>query len=142
MHGCLIALIVAACLMIPVVGILAAIAIPAYNDYLARSTVTQAYYETYPLQVETEDFRLREQRCPQADDIDFDGITSIPGTSLASGSVVDTGSDDTCALEFTLGDTQKIVAGKRLRLEYDVGSGEWSCSGDLKDLYLPTACRR
>lgn len=142
MHGCLIALIVAACLMVPIAGILAAIAIPAYNDYVARAQVTQAYLDAYPAQMEVDDFQYREQRCPRPGEIDFDGITSIPGTLLASASVADTGSDDTCALEFTLGGTQKTIRGKRLRLEYDVGNGEWSCSGDLKDLYLPTACRR
>ena len=34
MSGCLIALIICAALAVPVVGILAAIAIPAYNDYV------------------------------------------------------------------------------------------------------------
>ena len=84
MHGCLIALIVALCLMVPVVGILAAIAIPAYNDYVARAKVAQAMGTTMALRWRVVEFREREERCPVNGDAGFSDDDLMLGPPVAA----------------------------------------------------------
>ncbi len=68
--GCLIAVIVAVILMVvvAVAGVLAAIAIPAYQDYTLRAQVAQAVESGRALQPAIAEFRDREGRCPVQDD--------------------------------------------------------------------------
>jgi type IV pilus assembly protein PilA len=65
MHGCLIALIVCAALALPLGGILAAIAIPAYQDYVARAKVVQALAFGEALTSAVDDGFARDGHCPR-----------------------------------------------------------------------------
>lgn len=141
MHGCLIALIVAACLLIPIVGILAAIAIPAYNDYLARAKVAQAMAEALPLKWQAVEFRAERERCPRDGDEGFaDGEIPL-GQMHATATFSDAG-EDRCTIELSLRDEQDALDGRRLWFEYDPSGGEWSCRSDLDTRYVPTGCGR
>src|SRR5690606_40753385 len=71
MHGSLIALLVAGGLAIPSIAILAAIALPAYNDYLARSVAAAALAETAPLKTRVAGFAALNARCPMNEDPGF-----------------------------------------------------------------------
>ncbi|WP_202845473.1 pilin [Luteimonas saliphila] len=141
LHGCLIALIVAACLAIPVVAILAAIAIPAYHDYLARSKVAQALLETSALKGAVAGFAAEQGRCPVNGDRGFDAADAYRGAAHAA--IVFGESDDgVCAIELLLQDDRnEAVDGHRLWLEYDLEAGTWDCSSEAEDRYLPAHCR-
>ena len=140
MHGCLIALIVAACLVIPTVGILAAIAFPAYNDYLARSRATQALAEAMPLKWQVAEFRAEHERCPGGGDADF-GHGEIPlGPMQAAATFTEVG-EGRCTIELSLRDTLDAIDGRRLWLQYDPGTGEWHCRSDLDARHAPVGCR-
>lgn len=141
LHGCLIALIVAACLAIPVVAILAAIAIPAYNDYLARSKVGQALSGTESLKGAVAAFASEHRRCPVNGDPGFQAADAYSGPTHAS--VVFGESDEAvCAIEVLLQDDRhEAVDGYRLWLEYDTDTGTWHCSSEAEDRYLPAQCR-
>lgn len=141
LHGCLIALIVVACLAIPAVAILAAIAIPAYNDYLARSRVAQSVAATAPLQRAVATFVEGHRRCPVNGDPGFEAAATYRGPAHAS--IVFGESDaGVCAIEMLLQDDRhETVDGYRLWLEYDTDTGVWHCSSEAEDRYLPTHCR-
>ncbi len=140
MHGCLIALIVAACLMIPIVGILAAIAMPAYNDYLARTKVAQAVGEAMPLKWQVAEFHAGHERCPGNGDEGFaDGELPL-GPMHATAAFSDAG-EDRCTIELSLRDRLDAIDGRRLWFEYDPDDGEWSCRSDLDARYVPAGCR-
>ena len=139
MHGCLIALIVAAGLLIPIVGILAAIALPAYNDYLGRSKVAQAMGAALPLKWQVVEFHAANERCPGNGDEGFAG-GEIPLGQLQAGSTFSDAGEDRCTIELSLRDSQEALDGRRLWFEYDPDDGEWSCRSDLDARYVPTGC--
>jgi type IV pilus assembly protein PilA len=139
MNGCLIAVLVAGGLAIPVVAMLAAIALPAYNDYLSRSLVTRALAETAPLKPMVADFAARNGRCPIDADLGF-RAAGAPGQTHAGVGFGRTGVG--CAMEIRLRDDQQgPVHGRHLWLELDAASGSWRCSSDADDKYLPADCR-
>ncbi|HRO28655.1 MAG TPA: pilin [Luteimonas sp.] len=140
-RGCLIAAVVAAGLLLPVVAILAAIAIPAYNDYVARSKVAQALAETAPLKLQAEAFIAQEGRCPDNGSAGFSAADGYRGIAHASIAIGETG-EGRCALEILLHDERSdAIDGRRLWLEYDSEGGSWHCSSDAEDRYLPADCR-
>jgi len=139
MHGCLIALLVAGGLAIPSIAILAAIALPAYNDYLARSVAAAALAETAPLKTRVAGFAALNARCPMNEDPGF-RAAGAPGQAHSG---VRFGHGDAgCAMEVLLRDEREgPLHGKRLWLELDPDSGAWHCSSDAEDRYLPADCR-
>jgi type IV pilus assembly protein PilA len=139
-RGCLIAAIVAAGLLLPVVAILAAIAIPAYNDYMARAKVAQALAETAPLKLQAATFIAEEGRCPDNGSAGFSAADGYRGIAHASVTLGETG-EGRCAIEILLHDERSdAIDGRRLWLELD-GDGGWHCSSDAEDRYLPEDCR-
>ncbi|QSX78809.1 GYF domain-containing protein [Agrilutibacter solisilvae] len=72
MSGCLIALLVAAGLSIPVIGILAAIALPAYQDYTTRAHLAQAIAESAPVREAMLAHVASTRACPGNGDPGFD----------------------------------------------------------------------
>jgi len=139
MHGCLIALLVAGGLAIPSIAILAAIALPAYSDYVARSVAATALAETAPLKAQVAGFAAGNARCPVNGDLGLDAA----GASGQAHSGVELGRGDVgCAMEVLLRDEREgPLHGKRLWLELDPDSGAWHCSSDAEDRYLPADCR-
>ncbi|MCR6663211.1 MAG: pilin [Luteimonas sp.] len=141
MHGCLIALIVAACLVIPVVGILAAIAFPAYNDYLSRARLHEAVLEAEPLKQQVVAFHASQGHCPVNGDAGF-GNARDYASALRDQVDFWAPADDLCAIEILIGENQgSTIAGVQLLLEYDTGDGKWTCRADIEDRYLPIVCR-
>ena len=121
-----------------VVGILAAIAIPAYQDYVLRSKIAVTYNRTSRARVWIRQFWDKKGRFPERSDIakfDFDGIMSpdIQRVTIIPGKGT---------LILTLNGAS-AVAGKRLTIEPVVGEGGmyWRCGGELENKYLPGRCQ-
>ncbi len=135
--GCLIALAVVAVCGLAVVGILAAIAVPAYHDYLGRAKVSQTLAEIEPVKLAVAEFHAQVERCPR------DGEVGGLGPGLPLHGTVALGEEPSgaCVLDVVLRDVGTAFDGKHLRLEYDVGQGRWHCGSDLRDTHLPPACR-
>lgn len=142
--GGAIALIVIGCLGVPVlIGILAAIAIPAYQDYVLRSGVMQAIQTAQPLQTQViENYQQRGQ-CPAngADGfLDESGYASKYVSGIHLGHAAD--SSDRCSLEITLSSTSSTVDNHHILLERTSAQGsEWKCTSDLPSRVLPQRCR-
>lgn len=126
--------------LVPVMAILAAIALPAYSDYTMRAKVAAAADALHPLQDQVQHFADEQGRCPGANDAGF----PAPGDFTQAGlSAVNIGrfNNGHCGIEATLAMPGKSIDGDLLWLEYDRDSGRWECSGESDDKYLPTACR-
>ena len=135
-----------------VVGILAAIAIPAYQDYTIRSQVVEGLNLASPVKHRVAEHWATHQSWPQQADLGNDApigkfVTSV---NVASGSIV-----------ITYGDAAHTnIAGQRLVLLPGVtndGEVVWACANaplpegvnpgdgpygsDVPDKYLPSSCR-
>ncbi|HJS35283.1 MAG TPA: GYF domain-containing protein [Pseudoxanthomonas sp.] len=144
MSGGRIALIVAAALVLPCVGIggiLAAIAIPAYNDYTLRSKVSQAVIDNIELRSDVKAFHDREGRCPSNGEGGIGTPESYAGMYITR-AVVGDFDDGTCGFELEFGNTGNAQIDGR-KLWWDMGSEhtEWQCSSEIDDKWLPMECR-
>ncbi|QHG88541.1 MULTISPECIES: pilin [Xanthomonas] len=122
-------------------GMLAAIAVPAYKDYLARAKVTQAVTALAPLKPQIAAFRAREGRCPVNADAGFQPPEHYATDVLAS---VQIGRFDTanCGIEALLQSPDSPrIDGKVLWLDFDADAGRWHCSSEIDDHQLPQQCR-
>lgn len=141
--GCAIAAIVlvgGGLFLIVVLGILAAIALPAYQDYVVRAKVAAAHIEARAARVAVEEFVLNTDRCPRdADELQLPPVTT-PGVALREVGEAHTGM---CMIEVEMaGDfAGGRLSGQRLRHSRD-SAGDWYCTSDSIDVkYLPADCR-
>lgn len=136
-------------IVVTIIGVLAAIAIPAYQNYTTRSQVSEA---------------LSMASVYKGDLITVYGDTGACPVSLADMGVISTGlinskyvnsiglnstySGAVCAFEFTFNTVgmSSGVAGKKLifaMMNYaGNGSARWECaSTEIRQLYLPSVCK-
>ncbi len=144
MSGGKIAMIVAAVLLVPCLGIgaiLAAISIPAYNDYTLRAKVSQAIAETTALKLQVEAIRSGEGRCPGNGEDGIGTPESYAGTYVTR-AIVGEFDDGTCGFELEFGNTGNTEIDGR-KLWWDMGSDHtaWQCSSEIDDKWLPLDCR-
>ena len=144
MSGGKIALIVAAVLLVPCLGIgaiLAAITLPAYQQYTLRAKVTQAVTDNFALRTEVKAFLDAEGRCPGNGEGTIGTPESYAGTYVTR-AVVGEFDDGTCGFELEFGNTGNAEIDGR-KLWWDLGSdnSEWHCSSEIDDKWLPLDCR-
>ena len=136
--GSLVALAVVLALLIPGSGILAAIVIPAYQDYTVRARVNESLVTVSPARGAVQAFWAREGRFPGA--LEEVGFKADPGRRLLQGAKIDpTNGVITVTLGFAplAGETLLLVPGKDAS-----GDLAWTCrAGTVKRRYLPTVCR-
>src|SRR5690554_2536333 len=140
--GCLIVFIIAILLMVllTIAAILAAIALPAYQDYVQRAKVSQAMVETTPVRLLVAEFRETEGRCPSNDEGGIgpeDGLGGVYATRMTVGGF----DDGSCGIELELGGTGHAgLDGGQVwwQLEAD---GQWTCSSSVDDRWLTAECR-
>ena len=139
LSGCLIALIVIAVVAVPAAAILAAIAIPAYQDYTLRAKVAEAAVSAEPVKLAVAEFQGQHQACPDNASAGFKSAEAYAGPRVAS-IAVGTFDNDHCGIELRLrGTGNERIDGKALWWEYD--GGQWRCSSEIDDKYLPRECR-
>lgn len=123
-------------LMLP--GIVAAVAIPAYQDYVARATVEQSVKDLEPVREAVADFVDRTGRLPES--LDSSDIPAPDSKFVDRVTVVDN------RLRVTLG----LGAGPVARKTFDMvpvretgGGVRWVCRTDTLDAdQLPAHCRQ
>lgn len=118
---------------VPLLSILAAIAIPAYQDYANKSNIMMALNETSALKAEIAEAIANDQSCPN-------------GSRSSSSPIVDSielgGSEPECTITLNLVDRPPVpldARGGQIELRRD-SSGDWSCSSMLNRRYLPMYC--
>jgi type IV pilus assembly protein PilA len=130
-------------IVVAVIGVLAAISVPLYNDYISRSKVSEAIQLTAGTRIPMQEFLGTWGRWPAIATIGAKTRGNYV-SSIASGSI----DDNTYFVEALMkGDPgQKGVYGKRLRIVYKVDTREWVCTtvgtaNPMPAEYLPTACK-
>ena len=135
-------------IVVAIIGILAAIAIPQYKNYTARAQAAEAMS------------LLDGLKTPVVESISNDGLTTGCSTSGGLASTTTTGKYvtsitptatagtaplvGTCALvaEFKAASAgiNDMIAGKKVTLTYTVDTGAWACTSDLPAGVKPKTC--
>jgi type IV pilus assembly protein PilA len=125
---------------IAMLGIIAAIAIPAYSDYTVRAQVTQARATATSLKWAVDAFHAANQRCPdngegdiQSPDYYADSIVSAINVGA-----LDEGGD--CAIQVLFHAVGGAEPGRELLLARS-SDGTWRESSNLPNRVLPAALR-
>lgn len=126
-------------MVIMVVGILAAIAIPMYFDYATRAKVSEGISFFVPTKKGVTEFRLSEGRFPDNNgEAGLGNPTSFRGNHVESltvtaGGVVTVKFDDPALLNGTLVFTPQVAP--------DGSSIMWECSTAIPHNLVPQTCR-
>jgi type IV pilus assembly protein PilA len=132
-------------IVVAIIGILAAVAIPAYQDYIARSQVSEAVSLMGSGKTPLAEYFADKGTWPAT-------LSEVMGNTSGkyTGSIVSTGTPTVngTSSAYTIGASMKTstinaaITGKTAYL-FTTDSGKtWSCTkGDIDSKYLPGACR-
>jgi type IV pilus assembly protein PilA len=135
-------------IVIAIIGILAAIAIPAYQDYIARSQMSEGIQLAGGGEVGMSEYYQNNSQWPQA-------LISVYSTATTTGPVgryvtivaMVGNSGSTAGIMATMRDTQvnTNIKGKTVELWTTDGGNTWHCgpgsATPVDEKYLPASCR-
>ncbi len=137
-------------IVVAIIGILAAIAIPQYQDYIARSQVSRVVGEVGAVKTQAEDLMMRGvQPDGTADvgDADYVGYEAARSDLVTTFAVAGGDATTDLTLTATMGGTAATnVVGAEIIWTRDVVDGIWSCTvvdpgtAGWKDTYAPAGC--
>ena len=139
-------------IVVAIIGILAAIAIPQYQNYIAKSQVSRVMSETGALKTAVEDCILNGKTGVGACELGWTG-SNLLGAPTAAGNKQDTGQDSGLAVGIADTGVAQIVAefgdsaatalrqGTANTLTWArTADGVWTCSSTVPAKYKPTGC--
>lgn len=129
-------------IVVAIVALLAAVAVPIYLQYVNRSQVVRAYAELAAYKTPMEEYLSRGQFVVSNVELGFvQSTVTLPAPNVASFNP-----DGSGVLEVTLGGgVSSSVAGARVVLSRSA-SGDWTClldgtaAGAWKSYYVPAGC--
>lgn len=125
-------------LLIPVGGILAAIAIPAYQDYTVRAKVSMAIADSSEAKAAVTNFVIENQRIPAT--LEQAGSKSAPFDKVKEIALNSQTGAITVTMNFPPLVGKTLIFNPALDQEKNI---VWSCaSNDIPAKYLPAGCRR
>lgn len=127
-------------IVVAIIGILASIALPAYQDYIARSQAAEASILLSSTKVNAEDLIAFSDKFP-ADQAELIEIGSqVNGTfGIISGVSDVLGGTGKVVYLFNTNNVQHYLKGKSMWYERN-NSGIWSCETTLETRHAPKAC--
>lgn len=132
-------------IVVAIIAILAAIALPAYQDYLVRAQVSEGFSLTSGAKVAVEEYHWATGVAPTSnEEAGLEDAGNITGRYV---SAVTIGEGGSITVAFGGADTNAKIAASELQLVPDWsgnGSTVWNCDGPgttLDAKYLPTVCR-
>ena len=126
-------------IVIAIIGILAAIAIPQYQDYTIRAKVTEAIVAASPCKLAVSEY--------------YSSFNTLPGTLAAAGCAtvaskyvtsVDVGASGAITVTTSADPSLSAAASKTVKLTPTAATNSvnWACTaGSIDSKYLPSSCR-
>ena len=122
-----------------ITGILAAIAIPAYDIYVGRAQAAEAFELLRGIKNPVEEYFNTTGTMPDVD--------SLYGIKTSGKYVKEIKKDQLDSHKYiavfkSIGFVSPGLADMELEFSYDTSSGEWNCSGPAnRQMYLPNTCK-
>ena len=129
-------------IVVAIIGILAAIAIPAYNDYIARSQVTEPVSLLSGLKTPVAEYFADRGNLPAS-------LASL-GTVVTSGkytaSIAITASSGTLLATMRTSGVSSKISGRTVEIVFNTTTNQWTCQTGstgtgISTEHLPGACR-
>jgi len=134
-------------IVVAIIGILAAVAIPAYQDYIARSQMSEAMGLASGLKTAVSETFGQDGSCPANGSNGIPAAADIKGSYVASVATAGTGTaTGGCTITATMkaAGVSTGIQGKTLTLTMTTtaggGTSEWACTSNAAQKYLPKAC--
>lgn len=127
-------------IVIAIIGILAAIALPAYQDYIARTQMTEAFNLAGGQKGAVVESYANKGAWPAANsDAGVAAANTIKGKYVAQVAIA--AGKITATMKAT--DVNDAIKSKNLVLSpiENAGSYEWDCTSSADGKYLPSSCR-
>jgi len=128
-------------IVVAIIAILAAIALPAYQDYVARSQVSEAMSLASGAKT-----AVAEKYADTGDFVGIDNAAAgLADADEIKGKYVEsvTVTDGVITVEFNDNASAKInTANITLTPKDEGGSISWTCGGSVDNKYLPSSCRQ
>lgn len=125
-------------IVVAIIGILAAVAIPAYQDYTIRAKVTEGLSLASAAKTAISEFFATNSRLPASNiSAGIAASESISGNHVDNVSI---GADGVITVSFSAG----TITNQEIKLTPDTTAGRvnWSCTGgSLEPRYRPSSCR-
>lgn len=140
-RGVVIALVcvVGGFVLIAVLAILAAIALPAYSDYTAKAKLMQASQAAAPLRTAIA-AQWADGVCPSNESAGFQAAEAYASPVIES-ITIGQFEDGSCGMELRPRGIRKQIDGKALWWSLEPRSQQWACSSEIADIYLPRECK-
>jgi len=127
-------------IVVAIIGILAAVAIPAYSDYMTRSKVAELVSVGAPIKTAVSEYKITNGTYPAtstaggfSNDITSKYVTSV-GVAATGGVITITGNNAASAL----GTSVVLVL---TPTENASGTVNWDCTATAGTKYVPASCR-
>ena len=134
-------------IVVAIIGVLAAIAVPAYQDYISKSQTTAGLAEISPAKIQVEaalnagSITTAISKSADADTLKTYGITAVETSRCLN--KISIGTDGSATIQCTLKGSGSIV-GKLIQMNRSAdtasAAGTWTCDSDLDAKFLPTGC--
>lgn len=128
-------------IVVAIIGILAAIAIPAYQNYTIRAQVSEGMSLALGVRTAVSEFYQTTGAWPENnDEAGVGGATTISGNYVLSVEVA----ENVITANFGVNANPAIVPGTLVltgTASASAGSIEWACTGTIDARYLPASCR-
>ncbi|MCG5509814.1 pilin [Ectothiorhodospira lacustris] len=124
-------------IVVAIIGILAAIAIPAYQDYTARAEASSGLAVVNPLKTGVEDALARGE---SGSGIDLSALGTAADASPLGTTAVNIADNGTGTITFTFdGAAGPKIKDAVITLTRDE-DGRWECTTDTEEKYRPRGC--
>ncbi|HEY0233205.1 MAG TPA: RDD family protein, partial [Dokdonella sp.] len=125
---------------VALLGIVAAIALPAYQDYTLRAKVAEAMVQGSALKVVVAEAVAESERCPQNGEAGIEAATSY-ANGIVAGITAAPRADGRCGLDIALTAPQQPQLDQHvIQLSFDRASGQWDCRTDMAPRFTGTYC--
>lgn len=129
-------------IVVAIIAILAAIALPAYQDYVAKSQVTAALAEITPGKVQAETMIAEGRTTTTAADL---GLASAATERCSEAPTVSVGADGAASIACTIDGNAQVndqtITWTRAADDQETGvTGEWTCATTVAAKLRPATC--